>query len=291
MILGCQGYLGSALAAALDAAGLPVVGVDVGPPAGPVPGPYLRKSFQELTAEELGACGSVVLVAGHSSVAACERAPAESFANNVADFVGLVRKLGRQRLIFASTVSVYVHTAGRLACEADPLPEPVCHYDFHKQTIERFARLAYPNSFALRFGTVCGPAPHARPELLLNSLVRAALQEGAVPVANRAASRPLLGIGDLCRAVEALVTRPIAPGCYNLASVNVRIGELAEYVARHFGVPCREVERPTPYDIRVDTRRFRAASGVEFQDTVEGLVEALAAFYVAHPEPAPAGKG
>jgi nucleoside-diphosphate-sugar epimerase len=290
MILGSQGYVGSALVTSLAAAGVAVIGVDVGPPTGPGPDTWLRKPFQDLTAEELAACGSVVLVAGHSSVAACEGAPAEAFTNNVAGFVRLVEKLRGQKLVFASTVSVYVHTAGRLAREADPLPEPVCHYDFHKQTIERFARLAYRNSFALRFGTVCGPAPHARPDLLLNSLVRAAVCDGRVEVANPAASRALLGIGDLCRAVEAILTRPVPPGCYNLASANARVGELADYVARRFRVPCRAVERPTPYDIRVDTEKFRAAAGLEFRDTIETLVEALAAFY-ARPEPAPGATG
>src|SRR5438445_737177 len=82
------------------------------------------------------------------------------------------------------------------------------------------SRLAYPNSYALRFGTVCGPSPNIRPELLLNSLVLSALTTGQIQVANRQVHRPLLGIGDLCRALKTIVTRPVPPGCYNLASTN-----------------------------------------------------------------------
>jgi nucleoside-diphosphate-sugar epimerase len=165
-------------------------------------------------------------------------------------------------------------------------------YDFHKQTAERYAQLAYPGGYyALRFGTVCGPAPGLRPELLLNSLVRSALYGGAVEVANRPAHRPLLGVHDLCRAVEVILTHDVPPGCYNLASVNACIGDLADYVAARFGVPLREVEQPTKYDICADTTKFRRAAGFEFRDTIPALVDALEAFYRAAPSPPPARAG
>jgi nucleoside-diphosphate-sugar epimerase len=281
LILGGQGYVGSALAGHLHAAGLPFRSVDLGLRGTPAPGVNQKRAYQELTADELVEFGSVVLLASHPSVAACEENPAEAHANNVDGFVGLVHRLRGQKLVYASSISVHVNTAGREAKESEPLPEPACYYDLHKQAIERYAALAYPHGYGLRFGTVCGPSPNLRDELLLNSLVRSALRQGRVEVANRAASRPLLGIGDLCRAVEAVLTRPVPPGRYHLASVNVTIGEAADYVARRFGVPCREVERPSAYDIRVDTGKFRSASGLEFRDDVPSLVEALHDFYSA----------
>jgi nucleoside-diphosphate-sugar epimerase len=199
-------------------------------------------------------------------------------------FVDLVHKLHNQKLIFASSISVYVDTHGRQAKEIDPLPEPVSYYDFHKQTIERYAALAYPNSFAIRLGTVCGPSPNMRRELLLNSLVRSAIQDGQIQVANRQASRGLLGIRDLCRAIEVLIGNPISPGCYNLASVNVKIGELADFVARRFQVPCFEIEHANKYDVQVDTHKFREATGMLFQDGIDGLIDDLEEFYLARAE-------
>ena len=86
-----------------------------------------------------------------------------------------------------------------------------------------------------------------------------------------------MGIPDLGRAVAALLERPAAPGAYNLASVNATVGEVADYVAGRFGVPCREVERPTLYDMAVSTAKFTATTGVRFADTIPGLVEELAA--------------
>jgi nucleoside-diphosphate-sugar epimerase len=283
LVLGGQGYVGSALLGYLERAGLRPCSVDPGLRGVPLPATNQRRAYQELTAEELAAFGSVVLVAGHPSVPACDREPAAAFANNVAGFVELVHKLRGQKLVYASSISVYIDTHGQEADESVPLPQPVSAYDLHKQEIERYAALAYPNSYGLRFGTVSGPSPNLRSELLLNSLVLSALRQGRVRVANRAASRPLLGVNDLCRAVEAVLTRGVPPGRYNLASVNTRIAEVADEVARLLGVPCDEVECPNNYDIRVDTRRFRAAAGLEFQDDIPGLVESLRRFYLAAP--------
>ena len=179
---------------------------------------------------------------------------------------------------------MYVNTNGHLATEEQPTPAPVSFYDWHKQAIERYAQIAYANSYALRFGTVCGPALNIRTELLLNSLVLSALRNGRIQVANRHVRRPLLGINDLCRAIEALVTRPVPPGCYNLASVNATIGDVADQVTQHFGAHCLETECPNRYDIGVTSRKFEQVSGFVFQDDVSSLVEELRMFYEVRPE-------
>src|SRR5262249_3452159 len=160
-----------------------------------------------------------------------------------------------------------------------PLPDAVAVYDLHKQQIERYARFAYPNAYGLRLGTVCGPAPNMRPETLLNSLVRSAVRRGRVEVANPHAHRPVLGVNDLCRSVERIPPRPVPPGCYNLATASVRIGELADWVARRLSVPLEVIGGHTPYDIRVSSDRFRRAATFEFRDTIEDLTDALAAHY------------
>jgi UDP-glucose 4-epimerase len=283
LLLGGHGYVGSAVAAHLLAVGFDVRSVDLGLRGTPGAAPNQARRYQDLTVDELAAFPNIVLLAGHSTVSACSAAPAEAFANNVTGFVDLVHKLSHQKLIYASSISVYVRTPDRPGCEDDPLPEPVAAYDLHKQTLERYARFAYPRSYGLRFGTVCGPSPNLRTELLLNGLVRSAICRCRVEVANALAHRPILGINDLCRAVEAILIRSVPPGCYNLASANVRIGELAEWVAHRFGVPLVAVESKTPYDIQVSTDRFRTAAGVEFSDTIESLADALATHYLGEP--------
>lgn len=279
LILGGQGYVGSGLSAHLMAAGLRVQSVDTltRGEQGPAPNRVVR--YQELTAEELAEFDAIVLLAGHSTVTACAEAPTVAFENNVSGFVDLVHKLRDQKFIYASSISVHVRTPERPAEETDPLPEAVAVYDLHKQTIERYARLARPTAYGLRFGTVCGPSANMRTELLLNGLVRSAVCRGRVEVANPHAHRPILGIGDLSRAVEAILTRPVPPGCYNLASDNVCIGELGERVARRFRVPLVSMTGSTPYDIRVSTARFQQAAQFAFEDTVESLTNDLTAHY------------
>lgn len=275
LVLGGHGYIGSALVAHLESAGLIVQSVDLDRRGNPGAIAGEKKAYQDLAKDELEQFESVVLLAGHSSVADCDRWPANAFANNVSGFVELVHKLKDQKLIFASSISVYVNTDDRLAAEGEPLPEAVCLYDHHKQLIERYAALAYPHYYALRFGTVCGPSPNLRTDLLLNNMVRSALSDGYLQVANPHVHRPILGISDLCRAIEVLISDRLPPGRYNLASDNVQVGELAASLARHFDVPCIEVERPTKYDIQVSAEKFRRASGMEFRDTITSLTDSL----------------
>ena len=283
LILGGQGYVGSALAAHLLAREFDVASVDPGLRGTPGPAPNRSARYQDLTPDDLAGFRAIVLLAGHATVGACAADPVAAFANNVGGFVELAHKLRGQTLVLASSISVYVRTTDRPAAEDDPLPEPAAVYDLHKQLVERYARFAHPATFALRFGTVCGPAPNIRTQTLLNGLVRSAVCRGRVEVANGHAHRPILGVGDLGRAVEAVLGGSVPPGCYNLASANVRIGELAAWVADRFGVPLVEVPGHTPYDIRVSTERFRNAAEFAFRDTVESLAEALALHYRTQP--------
>ncbi len=281
LILGGQGYVGSALTAFLCERDKDVTTVDLewrGRTSTKVTHRH-KMSFQSLTKESLSEYETVVLLAGHSSVPSCDRDPTESFSNNVLGFVELVHKLTTQKLIYASSISVYINTKGKVSKEGTLFRDPVSAYDFHKQTIEKYAAFAYPNSYGLRFGTVCGPSPNIREELLLNSMVKSAITKKEISVANREIHRPLLGINDLCKAVATILEEKVAPGVYNLASLNTTIGRLADSIAGYFHVPQRVVESPNKYDIQVDTSKFQQASGMRFTDTIGTLVVGLSDFY------------
>lgn len=276
LILGGRGYVGAALAVSLTAAGCHVGCIDSAP--GPEVGP--GRSYQNLTATELKYWDTLLVLAGHSSVRACADAPDAAYANNVLAFQDLLGKLSGQRLLFASSASVYGSTEGRLAAETEILPPPLAAYDAQKQEIERLATALYPErSYALRFGTVTGPSPAMRGELLVNSLVRSAVTEGYVRVANRAKHRPILGLHDLGRAVIHLLRGEVPPGPYNLASANCCIGDVADYVAARFEVPCVTIDQVTPYDIQVSTQKWMQATGMAFEDTLDSLVSELADYY------------
>jgi hypothetical protein len=78
-------------------------------------------------------------------------------------------------------------------------------------------------------------------------------------------------------------TQLVEPGPYNLASENVTIGAVADFVAARFQVPCIEVDQPTRYDMAVSTDKFTHATGMAFTDTVASLVEELAMYYTQIP--------
>lgn len=144
---------------------------------------------------EQGHADVVIHLAGHSSVAACEADPWGSLANNVTDFLPFVKMLaGLEKpplLLWASSGSVLsdVHSL----------------YDEQKRAIEALVPHLYPRSIGLRFASVCGPSPNPRHDIILNSMVRSAVVEGVVTMANPNIRKPILGLKDLCRMVDSLI--------------------------------------------------------------------------------------
>jgi len=275
LLIGAAGYIGSALYRELVRAGFRVETVDLCW-HGPSPSEdNVCEDFGCLSGKFLRRFDTVVLLAGHSSVAMCRREPGPAFTNNVANFVSLLAKLDGQRLVYASSISVYGETLEHEACECDPLPSPVNHYDLHKQAIDHHARLSRVRYYGLRFGTVNGPAPTLRVDVMLNKMVHMAQKLGRIEICNPSAQRPMLGIADLCRAVSVVIQREAPAGVYNLASFNASVGEMAEQVSRLLSVPISRVPDSPTYDVRVSTAKFRRVFDFDFQETTASIVGAL----------------
>jgi nucleoside-diphosphate-sugar epimerase len=94
---------------------------------------------------------------------------------------------------------------------------------------------------SLRQGTVCGYSPRMRLDLVVNTMFKSALQNGAVTVNNPAIWRPILAVQDAAQAyIRALESADEITGIFNVASGNYTVGEIADLVcagvAEHFGV-------------------------------------------------------
>lgn len=272
LLLGA-GYIGTAVAQHLALRNHSLTVVDLG---------WFHKSpsaicadFDVLARDVFDAAECVLLFAGHSSVSMCRREPHASLENNVGAFMRLLPKLSRQRFVYASSVSVYVQCFRNDAMEHDPLPTPANAYDMHKQCIDRIAS-GCDTAIGLRFGTVCGYSPVWRHDLLLNKMWADATACGVVTSVNPHIHRPILGMQDLCAAVEHIVEKPAFPsGIFNLASFNATVGELARTVATRYGA--RVEERTMPgncYDIRASVTRLQQT---EFtcRSTVESILDEL----------------
>lgn len=271
LVTGGSGYIGSMVVRHLHEVGHDVTSLDCGRQGG-CPSDIMKPYCLLLNDDALDRFDWVVHLAAHSSVGMCRHDPIESYSNNVTNFLGLLRACRHKNIIYASSVSVYGSTGSFEAVEGDRLPQPTNHYDAHKQDIDRYASLYDTKAWGLRFGTVCGWSPNLREDLLLNSMAMSAVRKGKVRLANPKARRPILGLGDLCRAISHVVAGSVSPGLYNLVTKNVTMEEVAEAVAGICRAGIEVVQMDNSYDIFASSAKFSSQGGFKFTDWIPDLI-------------------
>lgn len=220
---------------------------------------------------------AVILLAAHSSVPMCKDDMLSSFRNNVVNFVELLGKMKlRQKFIYASSSSIYGNTASVAANECWPEFDPKTYYDLGKQEIDCYAKLSNIEYYALRFGTVNGASPNLRTDIMINKMYETAIQSGKIEVFNKNTYRPILGISDLCRAVECILHGGDNRGVYNLASFNASVGEIASEIKNI--LPEIEIEDKgftQTYNFSIDVSKFKKTYDFEFNESVSTIVKSL----------------
>jgi UDP-glucose 4-epimerase len=242
-----------------------------------------RRDYHKLTREELSEFEVVVVLAGHSSVPSCVGALPGPWLNNVTNFTDLLEKLDDQLVIYASSASVYGNSApGEQHKETNTHFTPVNNYDVTKYALDQQASIANLKGkrvIGLRFGTVNGWAPNLRVDVMINSMYHSVQMGTGIQVMNKQISRAMLGIEDLCRAVNRCIEQPV-PGIYNLASFNATVGEIAEAVSRKLGADI--IDRgatANAYDFALDTRLFEQTFDFTFIETPATIVDSLIESY------------
>ena len=243
--------------------------------------------FKDLTREYYSEYDTIILLAGHSSVKMSEGSLNSCFNNNVRNFIDLLEKLDKQKLIYASSSSVYGSVGGKTVNEKYFGFEPYNQYDISKHVADLYAQKSDIEYYALRFGTVNGYSSFLRTDVMINAMVNSALTDGHIKLYIKDTMRPILGINDLCEAVRyILASNEDKRGLYNLASFNKTAEQIAYEVANVMGVQVQEFEAdPTQvkntksqtkaYNFSISTLKFRKAFGFKFKDTVEGLTTEL----------------
>ena len=165
LLLGGNGYVGSALYAEIDAdsVDLCLFGNNLG---------YSKvANFNDV---DISQYENIVLLAGHSSVQMCEYNKGNAWINNVDYFYNLCEKLrDDQLLIYASSASVYGQKTN-ICTESDLNVNPINHYDLTKINIDIIANKFINDGkkiIGLRFGTVNGFSPNIRSDLMINSML------------------------------------------------------------------------------------------------------------------------
>ena len=134
-----------------------------------------------------------------------------------------------------------------------------------------------------RQGTVSGYSPRMRLDLIINTMFRSAIEEGAITVNNPAIWRPILSIRDAASAyIRAIEAPESISGIFNIASGNYTVGEVADYVKdgvkEHLGVDARVIIKHIR-DFRNYKVDFEKASNVLSYKPVQradGIVKELA---------------
>ena len=219
---------------------------------------------------------TIILLAGHSSVAMCQNDPLGAWDNNVTYFTEILGRLrSDQRLIYASSASVYNRIALKVTEECNIFN---CGgmYDLTKYTIDGIAKVSNKHTYGLRFATVNGFSDVLRVDVMLNKMVNDVRENGYIHVSNKDLSRPILGIYDLCRAVKEIVDcKEDKRGIYNLASFSATVGDMANEVAKRFGGEVIYTPDTPHYVFDIDTTKFEKAYKFTFRDTMDSILTSL----------------
>lgn len=235
--------------------------------------------YNLLTKEYIAKFDVIVLLAGHSSVKMCQGESGSSWNNNVNNFINLTHKLDKeQTLIYASSGSVYGDTHSSTNEDTQLIFKPINNYDLTKYTLDTIAQsmiLKGYNIVGLRFGTVNGWSPNVREELMINSMTKHSIETGNILINNKHIVRPILGIADISRAIDAIIKKPI-PGIYNLASFYDSVEKLSSQVSSLLNSNINvQPDMIGTYDFIMDTTKFQKTFDFEFKETVNTIVDEL----------------
>ena len=285
LITGNLGYIGPVLTATLVSRGHEVHGFDSALYArhanGPLPavGRQWLLDLRDTDAlpQAVAPCDAIVHLAAMSNDPLGELDPALTRSVNLDATLALIAAAGSRPLVLYSSASVY--GVSERPCAEDAATHPLTLYSELKIAAERAAFARGP-SLVLRNGTVHGPAPIIRGDLLLNSMVASAVTTGEVVLMTSPKTRrPVVDVRDLASLTADLLERG-ATGLYNVASANMTVGEAGALVSAATGA--RVVERhdgADPRDYAMNTDRLRSLVGAGW--TTRALADSVADL-VAH---------
>jgi len=221
----------------------------------------------------------IVLLAGHSSVKSCEGSIQSPWKNNVTNFIDLLSKVEDQVVIYASSASVYGNNNNcKLYSEQEVNFIPLNNYDITKYVIDQHALLEIQKGkkvIGLRFGTVNGWSPQLRIDVMMNSMVHNIFTGKNLIVMNKHINRAILGIEDLCKAIDSCIKTPIS-GIYNLSSFNTTVEEISTIISNKLNVNIMDQGNTgVPYNFTLDTSLFQKTYKFAFNETPDTILSSL----------------
>jgi len=215
---------------------------------------------------------------------ACDKKKDAAVSTNLTAVQDLVKLAQHgQIIVFPNTNSGYGDTGGAICTEETPL-NAISLYGKTKDDAER-AVLGYDNAVAFRLATVFGYSPRMRLDLLVNTLVKEAVDTGTINVFDDSFMRNYIHVKDICRAFEFAVDNidKMRGQVYNLGNdkVNMSKGELVDVIVKQ--LPNTRVHYKNQTD--PDKRNYIVSSAKLYElgwspsyDLDDGIIE-LKQFY------------
>ena len=212
LIIGGTGYVGSKLAFILKKS-YNVSIIDINPISSKEIKniPIKKEDMINLTRNDIKDFEIIVILAGNSSVKSSSNL-FSTHHNNVENFIHILKITNKtQKIIYASSSSVYGDTKDKIVNEDNIILKSHNYYDFTKKIVDLYAEMAIKKEqrqlFGLRFGTVNGYSPNFRNDIMINAMVNNALKKGEINVFAKHTARPILGINDLCSSVLSIIKK------------------------------------------------------------------------------------
>jgi UDP-glucuronate 4-epimerase len=302
LVTGAAGFIGSHLCEHLAGRGVTVVGVDNFDPY------YARiekednvaalraagADFRESDIRDYGDIASlidvtrpdvIVHLAAKAGVRNSVKFPRQYFETNLLGTQNVLdscKALGVERLVLASTSSVYGHTKSIPFVEDDPCVEPLHPYAASKRSTEllasTYSKLYELQITVMRFFTVYGERgrPDMMPRLLLDSITDGRpvnLYEGPL-------ERDWTHVSDIVRGLAAAVERPLGFEILNIGRGEpVALGEFISTLEAVSGKSANLVPAPRPasemMSTYANTDKLRELLGVQPEVSMQQGVEAL----------------
>jgi nucleoside-diphosphate-sugar epimerase len=276
LITGHNGYIGSVMTPLVRAAGHDVVGLDTFLFEGTTFGKNgdqvesLRMDLRDVEVDDLRGFDALLHLAALSNDPLGNVNPQLTYDINHLGSVrlaSLAKQAGIQRLIFASSCSLY-GIAGDEMLKEDAAFNPVTPYGVSKVLFEQDVAKLADDDFSptfLRNSTAYGVSPRLRADVVVNNLVAVAFTTGEVVIQSDGTPwRPLVHIEDITRAFLAVLHAPrelVHNEAFNVGrsaeNYQVRdLGDLVEQVVPGSKVRYAEGGGPDPRCYKVDCSKI-----------------------------------
>ena len=251
LVTGNLGYIGPIVVRRLKAAGHYVGGLDLGWYTSQhvtMPDwPHHQRFADIRQADSLPSV--VVHLAGLSNDPLGALSPELTKDINEEGTLRLVRLLPRARHVVISSCAVYGHSEE--VADEGTIPNPLTEYARAKAAVD--AGLEYAKeAVSLRLGTVYGPSPGHRLDLVVNRMVYDATHGRGVTV-HGSQWRPFTHIEDVAEAILRAVEDRDLTGIRNVVGQNMRIDSLGRLVSVATGASLTTNDSPDKRDYRART--------------------------------------